>query len=240
MEIDAVTEEWRPVVGYEGEYEVSSFGRVRNARSLYMLACSVNKTTRYPGVSLYRQAPERPRTFKVHRLVATAFIPNPDNLAQVNHMDCDRTNNHASNLEWVSHKRNIEHGIQSGRSTAATNPRKPHKLSTAGVADIRARHDAGETIKSIAASYPHMDFSYVQKVAKRAVRIYENDGSARLDVPLEHLAKRAAQAKRRLETSKSVEMKWRARRIIEIYEQRLAQISSGTSGENGKRVDGEA
>jgi len=56
----------------------------------------------------------RGKTVRLHRVVATAFIPNPDNLPEVNHIDGNKLNNHASNLEWVTHKQNMEHAYKTG------------------------------------------------------------------------------------------------------------------------------
>jgi len=54
------------------------------------------------------------KTVRLHRAVATAFVPNPDNLPEVNHIDGDKLNNRASNLEWATHKQNMEHAYRTG------------------------------------------------------------------------------------------------------------------------------
>ena len=54
------------------------------------------------------------KKYKVHRLVAKYFIPNPDNLPQVNHIDCDKTNNCVDNLEWCDNRYNYEHSLKTG------------------------------------------------------------------------------------------------------------------------------
>lgn len=61
------------------------------------------------------------RTASVHRMVAEAFIPNPDNLPEVNHIDCDRTNNCMENLEWCTHTENIHYSIKMGNHICTTN-----------------------------------------------------------------------------------------------------------------------
>lgn len=99
-------EEWKNVIGYEGLYEVSSLGNVRNVRRNTLLRFSKNQG--YLQVYLYKNGI---RTgLKVHRLVAQAFIPNPDGLPQVNHKDENKTNNIFENLEWCDVVYNINYG----------------------------------------------------------------------------------------------------------------------------------
>lgn len=112
-------EEWKPVVGYEGLYEVSSLGRVRSLdryvknnysywlRKGKVLSPEKNKDG-YLLVSLCCNGKRYLRT--VHRLVAEAFIPNPDNLPEVNHINEDKSNNRVENLEWCTRKYNINFG----------------------------------------------------------------------------------------------------------------------------------
>ena len=98
---------WRDVVGYEGEYAVSSKGRVRNIRTGRILGGGYDGHG-YPFVSLYK-ANSKPKQIKVHRLVALAFIPNPQNLPEVDHIDENKENNDISNLRWVSKSENQRH-----------------------------------------------------------------------------------------------------------------------------------
>ena len=118
-------EEWRPVVGYEGLYEVSSYGRVRSLDKYvkgkgesYRLhkgkvLSPVIKDNGYLQLKLYCNG----KFYKkyVHRLVAQAFIPNPDNLLEVNHIDEDKINNRADNLEFCDHKYNMNFGTRQER-----------------------------------------------------------------------------------------------------------------------------
>lgn len=108
---------WRPVVGYEGLYEVSNFGRVKSlARETNNQYCKEDRIlklksskTGYLSVGL-KSPGEKQKLYLVHRLVAEVFIPNPYNLPQVNHKDEDKTNNCICNLEWCDAKYNNSYG----------------------------------------------------------------------------------------------------------------------------------
>lgn len=99
-------EEWKEVAGYPN-FEISNMGRLKNKVTGRISTGNLNDSG-YMRCILYDKDGSRKYT-KIHRLVAQAFIPNPDNLPEVNHIDGDKTNNKVTNLEWVSHKRNMEH-----------------------------------------------------------------------------------------------------------------------------------
>lgn len=112
-------EEWRPVVGYEGYYEVSSFGRVRSVERLVERSSHKMKLKSY--ILVQRQQPNgylkvslckdaKHKSFWVHRLVAQAFIPNPHNLSCINHKTECKTFNHFSALEWCDREYNNVYG----------------------------------------------------------------------------------------------------------------------------------
>ena len=94
-----MSEEWRPINGYKGLYEVSDKGFVRSLITDRLLKPMPDKGG-YLVVNLYKN--RKRKTCKVHRLVAAAFIPNPDNKPTVEHMDTDKTNNHVNNLYWAT------------------------------------------------------------------------------------------------------------------------------------------
>lgn len=104
-------EVWKPVVGYEGLYEVSSMGRVR--RKQWLLMHPKEEKCGYRRVLLTKDGEQKP--FLVHRLVAEAFIPNPNNYPIINHMDECPSNNRVGNLEWCTYKHNANWGTNPQR-----------------------------------------------------------------------------------------------------------------------------
>ena len=117
-----MNEVWKDVVHYEGLYEVSNLGRVRNKQTQKIKAqtSNYNKTTNKGGyltVQLWKN--NRSKREYVHRLVAMAFIPNPDHKPQVNHKDEIKTNNEVSNLEWVTCLENNNYGTHIERLVEA-------------------------------------------------------------------------------------------------------------------------
>lgn len=118
---------WKSVVGYEGLYEVSTLGRVKSLDMVLPYARYGKLTTRIrKGVILtpakmnngyLRVGMSNNGNHKlnlVHRLVAIAFIPNPNNYKEVNHIDCNKSNNRVDNLEWVSSSYNKIHALENG------------------------------------------------------------------------------------------------------------------------------
>ena len=139
-------EEWRKIPGYPSRFEVSNEGRVRVIEYEYLhplrgggfglrtrpervLKQTINAARGgYAQVTMtYSDLGQRNVwSGKVHRLVALAFVENPHGLEQVNHVDSNKLNNNASNLEWVSVSGNVRHGYASGT-------RKPHPKKRAVV-----------------------------------------------------------------------------------------------------------
>ena len=105
-------EEFRDIPGYEGVYEVSNLGRVKNVETGRILKPG-KITTGYLQVNLCKNGTRRKAL--IHRLVAYAFLSNPKNLPQVNHKDEDKTNNTVDNLEWCDCQYNINYGTRNER-----------------------------------------------------------------------------------------------------------------------------
>lgn len=124
-----MTEIWKYIEGYEGKYQISNFGRVKslnynktgkerllkiNFNSGYGIICLFNKNVR--------------KYLYIHRLVAQAFLENPLNLPEVNHIDEDKTNNSVGNLEWCDSKYNNNHGTRIERMSKTQTNRKDQSI----------------------------------------------------------------------------------------------------------------
>lgn len=115
-------EVWKDVVGYEGLYQVSNMGRVKSLSRIGLNGNRLKerllkprpKAFGYLLVCLYKQG--NCKNFLIHRLVAEAFIPNPNNYPQINHKDEVTYNNVVSNLEWCTCKYNINYGSHNERA----------------------------------------------------------------------------------------------------------------------------
>ena len=116
---------WKDVVGYEGRYQVSSMGRVKSLERKNCLGRTVkerilkSRTNRYGYMEVNLCADGKRKMLKVHRLVCQAFHDNPDNKPEVNHVNEDKTDNRACNLEWSTRRENINHGTRNERVAKA-------------------------------------------------------------------------------------------------------------------------
>jgi hypothetical protein len=154
-------ERWLPIAEFEGYYEVSDLGRVQ---SLDREICN-GKSTRLrkgriiiPGCQNngYLQTPlwkdNKGVSILVHRLVALAFLPNPQNKEFVNHLDGHKQNNVLSNLEWVTRKENHEHAARLGLLSRGES-HYACKLTYANVTEIRRLAECGIRNKYLAAMF---------------------------------------------------------------------------------------
>lgn len=127
-----MTETWRDVRGYEGVYQVSNLGNVRSldrtvtyrdgriAHFKGIQRRPVRKQDGYLHV-MFSNGTGTEKSITIHRLVALAFVPNPDGLPEVNHKDEDKENNRADNLEWCDRLQNCRHGTRGLRISRANN-----------------------------------------------------------------------------------------------------------------------
>lgn len=144
-----MTEEvWKDIEGYEGAYQISNFGRVKAlARPIpgaYKNREFIKKTTHdtygYSIVGLSING--KSNTYTVHRLVAKAFVPNPNGLKEVNHKDENKDNNRADNLEWCTTQYNLTYGHRLDCARGENNSK--HKLTEDQVREIRRIYIKGD------------------------------------------------------------------------------------------------
>lgn len=166
------TERWLPIAGYEGIYQISSFGRVKalSINKLHGRYYSICKekilkqkiaSTGYPGLSLSKDKVSI--DFAVHRLVAEHFIPNPENKSQVNHKEGIKTDNRFFMLEWVTPKENTYHATLSGLNKVIGEDNWNAKLTEKEVVEIRSSNLSHKQ----AANKYGVYFSVIQKIRYR-------------------------------------------------------------------------
>lgn len=141
---------WKPVIGHEDKYEVSNLGNVRSIdRTVEQVSCQGTPCTRrlkgkqlkpkttqfgYYSVNLYTVSSGRSDTF-IHRIVAEAFIPNPEGKTQVNHINGIKKDNRIENLEWVTPSENVQHSYSIGIHKVSTG--ENHGLTKISEEDVR-------------------------------------------------------------------------------------------------------
>ena len=120
-------EVWRDIKGYEGLYKVSNLGRVKSFRNFSgfnkkfykreKIMTPVDNGRGYLHVMLSKN--KNTKHVYIHRLVAQSFLPNPNNLQEINHKDENKKNNRVDNLEWISRKDNVNYGTATSRQVKA-------------------------------------------------------------------------------------------------------------------------
>lgn len=147
-----MNEEWKGIKGYEDLYEVSNLGRVRklrfvnnyaNKEKVFLVTPKPNGTG-YLKVFLWRDG--KSKQVLVHRLVAEAFISNPNDKQFVNHLDGVKTNNAASNLEWCTRSENMKHAFATGLASSPCKGRYGEN-SYKAIPVLMIDKSTGETIK---------------------------------------------------------------------------------------------
>jgi len=153
----------REIVGYEGLYSIDEYGNVYSKRRPRTKGGKLKQHINWKGYAM-TSISKNGKAFNTgtHRLVAAAFIPNPDNLPQVNHKDGNKLNNHVDNLEWCTSQQNHIHG----RATGLFNIPKGEqlgqsKLTVADVEAIKTRYRDGERPYLIAKDFTKIHYNNV-------------------------------------------------------------------------------
>lgn len=141
-------EEWLAVVNYEGLYEVSSHGRIKslgnsNSRKEKIMRQQIRNG--YMSVELSKKD-QKAKKFFVHRLVAIAFIPNPENKEQCNHENGDKMDNRLENLNWMTPKENIAHAIAHGLMKKSNKPLVATHIDTGEQHQFESQTEASEKL----------------------------------------------------------------------------------------------
>jgi hypothetical protein len=159
-------EVYKDIEGYSN-YAVSNYGNVKNKTTGLILKPG-NNGKGYLHVALYDEN-HIGKCVMIHRLVAQAFIPNPNNLPQVNHIDECKVNNHVDNLEWVTSEQNINHGTHNKR-TGINNPNRIPIYTVDSDGNIKYFNSAREASKY----YRSIGIDAKPSGICRAVKRYEN------------------------------------------------------------------
>ena len=119
-----IEEIWKDIKGYEGYYQISNYGNVKSLERIVTRKDGIiqvrkerimsKRFTTDGYVAAKLNVNRMSKSIAVHILVATHFIPNPNNYPEVNHKDCNRTNNRVDNLEWCTHQQNVEYSKKLG------------------------------------------------------------------------------------------------------------------------------
>jgi hypothetical protein len=162
---------WSSVVGYEGLYEVSDSGMVRRIPGYrcpnYRVLSSNLNTYGYPKVHLCKE--NKRKTRNIHRLVAEAFIPNPGNKPQVNHINGDKEDNRVENLEWVTPKENTQHALKRGLANKREGSHNGYsKLNEEDVKEIFSLRQKGFSNSEISNRF-NVDPSLISKVCGKTI-----------------------------------------------------------------------
>jgi len=154
---------WKDIIGNEGYYQVSNLGRVRSLdrtishgkgeskRRVEGKMISQINTMGYLAVGLSMKG--KGKFVKVHRLVAGAFISNPENKPCLNHKDRDRANNKLANLEWCTYRDNMLHIHETGANMCKGEDHKMTTLTSSQVLEIKLSLRSGETGTSLAEKF---------------------------------------------------------------------------------------
>lgn len=175
----AMLEIWKPIEGYEGLYEVSNLGRFKALPKIIVysngiahtypeiiLKTTVSKYNGYVHIGL-TNTDKKQKTFRAHRLVAKAFIPNVNNLPEVNHLDYIKTNNCVDNLEWADRFMQNQH--------SALKPNRKWQSHRKGMSGVK--------------NHKSIPVAKIDVKTNEVVKIYDSGNLAAIDTEKAHQAK---------------------------------------------------
>jgi len=144
-----INEQWRPLIGYESIYDISSFGKIRNHKKIL----SLKKCGKYGHLLVNLTKDSKPKLYLIHRLVAENFISHqPANKPYVLHSDGNPANNKVSNLRWGTLKENGEDSVRHGRTLRGT--KHPNsKLDDCKILEIREMIREGHSHRVVAEKF---------------------------------------------------------------------------------------
>lgn len=161
-EVDGIVyvEEWKPIRGYEGLYEVSSFGRVKSLAKQWISGKNNFKSKPdtimvqviakgYLRLTLKNDGNQK--TFIVNRIVAAHYWDNPDNLPEVNHLNGIKVDNFYKNLKWSTKSDNIIHALETGLKVPLKGEKHPNsRFKNNDIIEVRRLHKEGKNHREIA------------------------------------------------------------------------------------------
>lgn len=169
------TEEWKHIIGYEGVFMISTFGRFksvcrkrkaqRGTTRIVEEKILTQKITKRGYLNIGLKFNCKRKWFNGHSITAIHFCDNPLSKKTVNHDDFIKTNNFYKNLEWMTQKENNEHAIRGGRNTVGVNNGRSI-LTESDVLSIRVRHNEGASIGELRKEYSNVGISALSHVIK--------------------------------------------------------------------------
>ena len=166
MFLEESMEKFKQIKGYKN-YSVSNYGKIRNDKTGRILKPSNNSTGGYLFVGLSKNGICKSQ--KVHRLVALAFIPNPENKRTVNHIDGVKINNFVSNLEWATNKENTHHAMDAGLKDAKGEKHGRSKLTENQVLEIRRLYATGDYYQKALGKIFGVDQTVIGDIVNRKI-----------------------------------------------------------------------
>jgi predicted XRE-type DNA-binding protein len=158
---------WKDIEGFEGLYKVSNKGRVRSFHKSGRIMKP--DTTNHGHLRVWLCKNGNKKRYLIHRLVARAFIPNPENKPQINHIDADPSNNHVSNLQWSTQSENISHAYEIGNKNRQGENHQTNKLTKNDVLDIRNAYKLGCFLQREIAEAYGVGQDLISKIVNRKI-----------------------------------------------------------------------